>query len=233
MAPGESGMTDEMSIDDLHGLVDRLQSAMNRIHRHMGQVEVQRLDGRTLYWDLCRMHEEVVEAVERINAHGRAVDARTTEEKEAQTGRYELGQVLYADQGGEPLVHLAPGVFVYSGLGMGHLHLPDGRIAWRNSDEARQICAREGLEYVVADPVDMSQSGGRGPSVFPKRYRIGYGACVNCGAEQPTPGCRFCGRLVAEDSETREDRHRRAKRDTNAARRRYENMQDDFEQERE
>lgn len=220
-------MTDEMSRDDLRKMVDGLQESMNRIHRHMGQVEAQRLDGRTLYWDLSRMHEDLVAAVQRLNAHGRAVESRTTEQKEAATGRYEVGEVLYTDPSRstgkpQPLVHLQPGIFVYSGFGMGHLHLPEGRIAWRNKTEAERECGEQGLPFVYVDPVYTSMSG---PSVTPQHYRIGAGPCVNCGAERPTPGCTFCGRL--------HESHGDAERDVGRARKRYENMDDDFEQESE
>lgn len=224
-------MTDEMSRDELRSMVDDLQRGMNRIHRHMGQVEAQGLDGRTLYWDLSRMHEEVVHAVKRLNAHARAVETRVTEEKEATPNRYEYGDIVYThpnrnDVKREPLAHLAPGVFVYSGFGVGHLHLPEGRIAWRRTTEARQICQEQALTFVYVDPVHTSMSG---PSVSPRHYRIGNGPCVNCGSENPTPACTFCGRLYKCD-EKREERAKRAKREVAAARKRDENMADDFEE---
>lgn len=44
-----------------------------------------------------------------------------------------------------------PGLYFYSGLGMGHLYLPEGRIYWCDSGEAQQLCKAAGVEYKFVD----------------------------------------------------------------------------------
>lgn len=44
-----------------------------------------------------------------------------------------------------------PGLFFYSGLGMGNLFLPDGTVRWMTTTEAQEAAARWGVQYRFVD----------------------------------------------------------------------------------
>jgi hypothetical protein len=54
-------------------------------------------------------------------------------------------------RGEEPTEDELPGLFWYSGFGMGSLYLPDGSILWCCTTEAREECKARGLDFRFQD----------------------------------------------------------------------------------
>ena len=47
-----------------------------------------------------------------------------------------------------------PGLFFYSGLGMGHLYAPEGKIYWCSSEDAHKLCTLANVKYEFKDSFD-------------------------------------------------------------------------------
>jgi hypothetical protein len=55
-------------------------------------------------------------------------------------------------------LHPFPGLFYYSGFGMGHYYSTDGTAHWAASSEAKDLAASEGVKYVYVDALEGYQA---------------------------------------------------------------------------
>ena len=51
-------------------------------------------------------------------------------------------------------IEVTPGLFEYSGLGMGTLHVEDGKEEWMSFDKAYPRCQELGLKYQYVDKLE-------------------------------------------------------------------------------
>lgn len=51
-------------------------------------------------------------------------------------------------------LHPFPGLFYYSGFGMGHYYSLDGTVHWVSRSEARELATREGASYSCVDSLE-------------------------------------------------------------------------------
>ena len=49
---------------------------------------------------------------------------------------------------------ITPGLFFYSGLGMGDLYRPDGTKQWCRTTEATRLCREDGVDCIHRDKFD-------------------------------------------------------------------------------
>lgn len=47
--------------------------------------------------------------------------------------------------------NIAAGLFIYSGLGLGHYHSKDGKVLWCWADEAMKMARQDGVRFDYVD----------------------------------------------------------------------------------